>query len=274
MFDLTPDVDVDGPAPEVFVRHRGAVAWIVLNRPARRNAVTPDTMDLLGRHLDALAADATVRAAVLTGAGPAFCAGGDVASLSQGRAAGATAARRARLEQTHATVAALYRFPKPTIAAVHGLALGAGLALALACDLRVVETEASLRPGYAGAGLPGDFGGSWLLSQITGPATARRLYLIDEPIPADQALALGLADVVAGGDEFTAAVHRLAERLASGPTVAYALAKANFAVAATSDLETTMRSEIDHHLRASETEDHRRAIDAFGDRRRPVFEGR
>lgn len=263
-----------GDLADVSVTVRDQVAWIVLNRPERRNALTPEMMADLARELDELATDAAVRAAVLTGAGSAFCAGGDVASLDAGRREGTGAARRARLQTGHAAVSRLHRFPNPTIAAINGAAVGGGLALALACDLRVMAATATLRPGYARVGLPGDLGGSWFLSQLIGPAAARRIYLLDEPLGAAAALRLGIVDRVAEEESFPAETGQLAARLASGPTRAFALAKATFAVAATSDLETTMETEMEHHLIASETEDHRRALKAFAARRPPIFIGR
>src|SRR5918992_1448788 len=198
------------------------VALLTMNRPERLNALNGPMLDAMLEALPRLAADATVGAVVLTGAGRAFCAGGDVKAMAEGAEADGTtledkaAALRARMEVSRW----LHEAPKPTIAMVRGAAAGAGLSLALACDLRIASDTARFATAFARVGYSGDFGGSWFLTQLVGTAKARELYYTAEIVDARQALALGLANRVVPDERLEDETLTLARKLAQGPRVA------------------------------------------------------
>src|SRR5512145_2135966 len=201
---------------------KDGVATLTLNRPDRLNALSPAMLDALLAALPRLAADADVGAVVLTGAGRAFCAGGDVKAMAEGRelAAGSledkAQALRARMEVSRW----LHEMPKPTIAMVRGAAAGAGLSMALACDLRVAGESAKFATAFARVGYSGDFGGSWFLTQLVGTAKARELYYTAEIVDARTAAQLGIVNRVVPDEKLEDETMTLARRLANGPRVA------------------------------------------------------
>src|SRR5436309_877081 len=179
-----------------------------------------------------------MRSNTLTGTGSACCAGGDSHQLLEDTRGELTEVeRRDRLARLHRISWLLHTMEKPTIAAVNGPAVAAGLSLALACDFRVMSATATLGSAFARLGVPGDFGGTWFAVRLLGLARAKELYLLDAPIRAAEALRLGLVTSVAAPEEFTVAVGALAERLARGPAGAFGLMKANFAAALSTPLE-------------------------------------
>ena len=261
--DLRASVDDDG------------VAILVLDRPERRNALTPGMVDGLARVLAEVEADDDVGAVVLTGAGGAFCAGGDVRAMAEG-AAGVSAAQlleRQRRSQ-RAVCGRLWRMPKPVLAALPGPAAGAGLGIALACDLRYAASGAVLTTAFAKVGLSGDYGVAWLLTRLVGTARARELLYFSDRLDAAAALDLGLVDAVLPDDELLPHVLERARRLAAGPRVALGLMKANLALALSADLEDAMDAEVAHHTACKATADHAEAAQAFVERRPPRFSGR
>jgi 2-(1,2-epoxy-1,2-dihydrophenyl)acetyl-CoA isomerase len=255
---------------------KDGVALLTLNRPDRLNALSPAMLDALLEALPRLAADADVGAVVLTGSGRGFCAGGDVKAMAEGREFGGVTledkaqALRARME----TSRWLHEMPKPTIAMVRGAAAGAGLSLALACDLRVAAEGARFATAFARVGYSGDFGGSYFLSQLVGTAKARELYFTADIVDAAQALALGLVNRVVPDARLEEETLALARRLASGPRIAYRYMKRNFNAAETAGLAQMLDLEAWHHTRCGMTEDHREAARAFVEKREPVFRGR
>jgi 2-(1,2-epoxy-1,2-dihydrophenyl)acetyl-CoA isomerase len=257
----------------VLVERGNGVAWVRLNRPERLNALTYEMLDRLGEAVAALAEDDTVRAVVLTGEGRAFCAGADTGGIAERKGMDPDA-RRERIEQSARTAALLHGMAKPTIAAINGAAAGAGLGLALACDLKVVAAGAVLVPSFARIGTSGDFGISWFLTRRLGPARAVRLLMLDERLDARQAEALGLVDEVVDGAELPGVAGDLAARLAAGPTQAYARMKRNVALAATAELETVMSQECRSMVECMATDDHAEALAAFAEKRTPHFTGR
>jgi 2-(1,2-epoxy-1,2-dihydrophenyl)acetyl-CoA isomerase len=168
----------------------------------------------------------------------------------------------------------LHEIPKPTIAMINGPAAGAGLAMALACDLRVASASARLITAFAKVGFSGDFGGSYFLSKLVGTGTARELYYLGEPLDAARALALGLVNTVVPDFELLDATMSLARRLASGPGIALGLMKKNFNAAANGTLAELLDLEALHQVSTARTEDHQEAARAFVDKRAPVFKGR
>jgi len=250
------------------------VATLTLNRPDRLNALSSPMIDGLLEALPRLAADAAVAVVVLTGAGRGFCAGGDVKSMAEGSSQlgldDAVQRLRGRMEVSRL----LHEIPKPTIAMVNGPAAGAGLAMALACDLRIASESARFITAFAKVGFSGDFGGSYFLSKLVGTGRARELYYTGEPLDAAQALALGLVNEVVPEFELLDATTALAQRLAHGPGIALGLMKRNFNAAETGTLSELLDLEALHQVQTARTEDHQEAARAFVEKRAPVFKGR
>lgn len=250
------------------------VATLTLNRPDRLNALSSPMIDGLLEALPRLGADADIAVVVLTGAGRGFCAGGNVKSMAEGSSQlgleDAVQRLRGRMEVSRL----LHEIPKPTIAMVNGPAAGAGLAMALACDLRVASESARFITAFAKVGFSGDFGGSYFLSKLVGSGKARELYYTGAPLDARQALALGLVNEVVPEFELLDATTALAQRLAHGPGIALGLMKRNFNAAETGTLSELLDLEALHQVQTARTEDHAEAARAFVEKRPPVFKGR
>lgn len=254
---------------------RDGVAVLTMNRPDRLNALSRAMLDAMIEALPRLAASDDVGVVVLTGAGRGFCAGGDVKAMAEGlEAEGTTLEQRAQsLRSRMETSRWLHEMPKPTIAMVRGAAAGAGLSLAMACDLRVASENARFATAFARVGYSGDFGGSYYLTQLVGTAKARELYYTSEILDARQALALGLVNRVVADADLESETRALAERLARGPRVALRYMKRNMNAAESGTLGELLDLEAWHHSRTGDTEDHREAARAFVDKREPVFKG-
>ncbi len=254
---------------------KDGVTVLTLNRPDRLNAMSPSMLDALLEALPRLAADPEVGVVVLTGAGRAFCAGGDVKAMAEGREFGGTTledkaqALRSRMEVSRW----LHEMPKPTIAMVRGAAAGAGLSLALACDLRVAGDTARFATAFARVGYSGDFGGSWFLTQLVGTGKARELYFTTDIVDAREARELGMVNRVVPDARLEEETLALAARLARGPRIAYRYMKRNFNAAESGTLKDLLDLEAWHHTRCGLTEDHREAAKAFVEKRDPVFRG-
>ena len=250
------------------------VATLTLNRPDRLNALSTPMLDGLLEALPRLAADPEIAVVILTGAGRGFCAGGDVKGMAEGASQlgleDAVQRLRGRMEVSRL----LHEIPKPTIAMVNGPAAGAGLAMALACDLRVASESARFITAFAKVGFSGDFGGSYFLSKLVGSGKARELYYTGEPLGASQALALGIVNQVVADSELAEATMTLAARLAHGPGIALGLMKKNFNAAETGTLAELLDLEAQHQVRTARTEDHAEAARAFVEKRPPRFKGR
>jgi 2-(1,2-epoxy-1,2-dihydrophenyl)acetyl-CoA isomerase len=262
---------------ELLYRLEHRVAVLTLNRPERLNALTKDMMQGLRERLAEIAVDDAIGCVVLTGAGNAFCAGGDVRVQAQVAAEGSpeTPERRSDLLRVSMEAARLlHEMPKPTIAMVNGVAAGAGLSLALACDLRIAGRSARMTTAFAKVGLSGDYGGTWFLTQLVGTAKARELYFLSDVLDAAHIEALGLANRVVADQELAAEAMELAERLANGPSVALRYMKRNLNVAERGDLAEGLDSEAYGMLRSRASEDHKEAARAFVEKRKPVFKGR
>jgi 2-(1,2-epoxy-1,2-dihydrophenyl)acetyl-CoA isomerase len=258
------------------------VAVITMNRPDRRNALSEAMMSALGAVIAQVETDDAVGSVVLTGAGGAFCAGGDVKGMAASPAdrSGDGAGRsldavihRQRLSQ-RATSGRLWSMPKPTIAAIGGPAAGAGLSLALACDLRYAVPGAVLTTAFARVAFAGDYGGTWFLTRLVGSGKAKELYYFSERLSAEDAERLGIVNAVFPAADFEREVMARARRLAEGPSIAYRYMKENLNRAVTGELGDCMDLEVTHHLRTALTEDHREATQAFVDKREPRFRGR
>jgi 2-(1,2-epoxy-1,2-dihydrophenyl)acetyl-CoA isomerase len=255
---------------------KDGVAVLTLNRPDRLNAMSRPMLDALLEALPRLAEDPEIGVVVLTGAGRGFCAGGDVKAMAEGNELGGhtmeekAQALRSRME----TSRWLHEMPKPTIAMMRGPAAGAGLSLAMACDMRIASDTIRLGTAFARVGYSGDFGGSYYLTQLVGTAKARELYFTADLLDAQQALGLGLVNRVVADARLEEETMALASRLARGPRVAYRYMKRNMNAAESASLQEMLDLEAWHHTRTGMTEDHREAARAFVEKREPQFKGR
>ncbi len=272
----------------LFDKRPSGVALITLNRPDSLNAMGGELMPLLAQHLRDCASDPDVRCVVLTGAGRAFCAGGDVKAMAAQRdiLSGANGGAKplsgpslfARglqiLRQSQRdTSGMLHTMPKVTIAMVNGHAVGAGLSLALACDIRVASDKAKFGTAFRNVGFSGDFGGSYFLQKLIGTERARLLYYTGQIVEAQEALQLGICSTVVPHDDLEAETMKVAERIASGPTLAYARMKENFNRGESSDLFTLLDQEAINMTLSGQTRDHMEAARAFVEKRQPTFAG-
>jgi 2-(1,2-epoxy-1,2-dihydrophenyl)acetyl-CoA isomerase len=259
-------------ADSVLCNLDGAVATVTLNRPAARNALTAEMKTELLTALRGCGSDPAIRAVLLTGAGQAFCAGQDLREHAGLLASGAAPTETVRTHY-NPIITAITSMPKPVIAAIHGVAAGAGASLAFACDFRIAARNASLLLAFARVGLGADSGASWTLQRLAGLARATELLMLAEPVPADRALSLGLLNSVVDGQDLAAAARDLAGRLAAGPTAAYAAIKEGLAYAATHDLADSLEMEAQLQARLAQTHDHAAATQAFLRKQPPAYQG-
>src|SRR5918993_1289460 len=265
--------DSTGTDP-VLLHVEDGVATITLNRPEAMNGLDVATKDLLRDTVHRVAADPEVRCVVLTGKGRAFCVGQDLKEHLAGLKGEADVPLSQTVEQHYNPIAlALATMPKPVIAAVNGVAAGAGASLAFAADFRIAADGAKFLLAFANVGLALDSGASWTLPRLIGHARATAMALLAEPVTASAALEMGLVNAVVPDDRVQAAAHELAARLAAGPTTAYAAIKEQLAFAATHPLAAALEKEGELQVRVGRTEDHRRATDAFLRKERPTFTG-
>ncbi len=267
---------------ELLETIENGIATLTLNRPAARNALTREMMTGLAEALPRLAADPAVRLVILTGAGGAFCSGGDVKGFAARNAAGAAAAAatasfdqkvtdlRARME----TSRWLHEMPKPTLAVIPGPAAGAGLSLALACDLRIAADDAKLTTAFSKIGLSGDFGGSYFLNHLVGAAVARELYFTGRVLRGEEAQKIGLVNRVVPAAQLAEASRAWANELAALPTIAVGYMKRNLNTGLRGSLSDVLDAESIHMIRTFDTEDHKGAAAAFVEKRAPTFAGR
>src|SRR5438105_5785015 len=246
---------------------------ITMSRPERRNALNPDMTRGLVEAARRAAEDHEVRAVLLKGAGGTFCVGGDVKSMAESRAPLPFEAKTANLRKGMEVSRILHEMPKPVVAQIDGAAAGAGLSIALACDLRVASASCKITTAFAKVGFSGDYGGTYFLTHLLGSAKARELYLMSPVLTASEALALGMVTKVVPDGEVGAAAHELAMQLTQGPSVALGYIKRNINNAETMSLEACFDAEAIHHSRAGDTADHREAAKAFVEKRKPVFQG-
>jgi 2-(1,2-epoxy-1,2-dihydrophenyl)acetyl-CoA isomerase len=258
-----------------FIETRAdGVVTLTLNRPERLNALATSIMEGLLEALPRLEKDPDVGVIILTGAGRAFCSGGDVKSMAEGSASQNFEDAVQRLRGRMEVARLLHEIEKPTIAMVNGVAAGAGLSLALACDLRIAARSARFVTAFAKVGFSGDFGGSYFLSKLVGTGKARELYYTAASLDATEAQALGIANQVVDDGKLVDATHALALKLAQGPRIALKLMKRNFNAAESGTLSELLDLEARHQIETGLTEDHREAARAFVEKRAPIFRGR
>lgn len=256
-----------------------AVAVITLNRPEARNAMSGGMTAGLAQALEYSETSPEVRAVVVTGAGGAFCAGGDVKGMASGDGGGRVATLDERIHaqrlNQRATAGRMHLMPKPVLASIPGPAAGAGLALALAADMRIMADSAFITSAFAKVAFSGDYGGSYFLAQLVGQGKAREIYFLSDRVSSEECLSLGIANQVVPADELESATLALAKRLAEGPTVAYRYMKENFnRIAQGASAIDCLDLEATHHVHAGFTEDHQNAVRAFVEKTPPVFEGK
>ncbi|MAW70564.1 MAG: enoyl-CoA hydratase-related protein [Actinomycetota bacterium] len=276
MSDRIFDTGTDDISTEVT----DGVMRITLNRPERRNAMSNDMLRGLVASLGDAEVAADVGAVVLTGAGGAFCAGGDVKGMAEAGGEGGDSAvqydARVHLQRRDQrdTAGKLYELPKPTIAALPGPAAGAGLSIALSCDLRYASPNAIITTAFARVGFSGDYGGTYFMSRLIGTAKARELYFLSEKVDMEEAEQLGLINGIFPEESLQDEVMTIARRLAQGPTVAYRYMKENLNRAVHGEMGECLDMEAAHHIHCGTTRDHKEAAQAFVDKREPNFQGR
>jgi enoyl-CoA hydratase/carnithine racemase len=268
---------IDTGTGQLLCTVQDRVMTVTLNRPEARNALSEELSPAFRRMIARAAEDDGVNVLLITGAGGAFCAGGDVKGMGERRKGleRSVAERHAIMLARHQGMGgALYNLRKPTIAAIPGAAVGAGLAIALTCDIRIASTSAFLGTGYARVGLSGDYAIAWLLTRAVGPSRARALMLTNERLDAVRAEQLGLVHRVVSDAALQEEAFALARSLAEGPAIAYRYMKDNLDEALDVDHATAIEREAERILRAQTTEDHKEAVRAFVEKRKPVFQGR
>ncbi len=257
------------------------IATLTMNRPEARNALSGEMLEALSEAALRLAGDPKVRVVVLTGTGNAFCAGGDVKGFAADNTRGPDAASGPSFEaRTHSLRTGmelsrwLHEMPKPTLAVIPGAAAGAGLSMALACDMRIAANEAKMTTAFSKIAVSGDYGGSYFMSHLVGSAKARELYFMADVITGAEAAQLGLVNRAVPAADLPREAAALAQRLASLPTLAIGQMKKNLNRAEHGSLADVLDSEAIHMIRTMMTEDHKSASQAFVDKRPPVFNGR
>jgi len=257
----------------LLLERADGVATLTLNRPDSMNSLSVALKEALITAVDEVSRDDSVRAVVLTGSGRGFCVGQDLREHVALLQANDPAPLNTVTEHYNPIVTGLATMGKPVIAAVNGMAAGAGAGLAFACDFRIVAKSAGFLLAFANVGLTLDSGVSWTLPRLIGSERATALALLAEPITADAALEMGLVNAVVEPDHVLPAAQELAARLAAGPTAAYAAIKESIAYAADSTLVQSLAKEAELQTAMGATEDHRNATAAFVAKQKPVFTG-
>jgi 2-(1,2-epoxy-1,2-dihydrophenyl)acetyl-CoA isomerase len=263
------------PAGSVLLegKHDG-IATLVMNRPDRLNALNNELATALNDALGRLATDETINVVVLTGAGRAFCAGGDLGALGKGRQTGATHELEPLLRAGMQMVLKIRTMPQPVIAAVNGPAAGAGMNIALAADIRIASEEATFGQNFAKVGLFPDYGGTYFLPQLVGPSKAAELFYTGDMIEAKTALRLGAVNHVVPAAQLEAEVENLAQKLAGGPSLAIRAVKKALFASQEKELTQALDNEVREQIRCYLSDDCNEGIRAFFEKRQPQFKGK
>jgi 2-(1,2-epoxy-1,2-dihydrophenyl)acetyl-CoA isomerase len=262
------------PDEPVLMECQGAVATLTLNRPEKLNALDETMRAALHAALEAVAHEAAIRVAVITGAGRAFCSGGDVEAMQELKTQFHSVTFRSFMELGHELVQKLRSLSKPVVASVNGPAMGAGMNLALACDLRIASDHASFAQAFARLGLHPDWGGTYFLPRLVGVGRAMEMFFLGDPVNAAEAHRLGLVNFLAQEEDLAAETRRLAERLAEAPPLPLALLKQSLYEREETELSLVMRHEVEAQMKCFESEDFTEGLRAFMEKRKPTFKGK
>ncbi len=260
---------------ELKIEKENDILTITLNRPERRNALSKSMLEKLLEVLLEAYNNPTLRALILTGSEEAFCAGGDVKDMAKEESDTRTLQEKSNnLRRYMETSKLLHTMPAITIAILPGAAAGAGLSLALACDLRIASKNAKLTTAFAKVGFSGDFGGSYYLTQLVGTAKARELYYLAEVLSAEQAKELGIINKVVEQNSLKTQTKDIIEKILESPPIALKYMKKNMNIAEKGDLNISLDNEAIHHTICGQTEDHKNAAIAIKEKVKPIFKGR
>ena len=259
----------------ILIEVKDNVGRITFNRPKQMNAINRDMSTRIREQLTAWSIDPEIGAVVLTGEGRAFCAGGDVSEMAKGSDKAPTMEESLDILRYGQEMCwLLHSMPKITIAAVNGYAMGAGLGIALSCDLRIASDQAKFGTAYAKVGFSGDYGTTWQLTQLVGEAKAKELFILADIIDAKEAHRINLVNRVVDHDLLDQTVTEMATRIAHGPRVSYRYMKENINLATRQDFRTILDREAFTHIRCGQTADHKEGAAAFVEKRKPKFTGR
>ena len=257
----------------IDITHDNGITTITLNRPEKLNALAGHMRRDLAEALEAAGSERGVHVVVITGAGRAFCAGGDVAAMAELIERQDAEEFSRLLGSARRVITAIRQMTKPVIAAVNGPAFGAGCNLALACDLRIASTDASFSQSFAKVGLHPDWGGTYFLPRLVTPNKACEMFFLGETIDAAEAARLGIINQVVAPEELESATMQLAERLRAAPPIALAAAKHAVYMSQAAELEEMLRYETEAQLRCFDSDDAHEGVQAFLEKREPRFTG-
>jgi 2-(1,2-epoxy-1,2-dihydrophenyl)acetyl-CoA isomerase len=260
--------------PVILEGKYDGVATLVMNRPDQLNALNNELAMAVNDALGRLAGDDTIRVVVMSGAGRAFCAGGDLGALGEGRQTGATHELGPLLRAGMQMVLKMRTMPQPVIAAVNGAAAGAGMNVALAADIRIASENATFGQNFAKVGLFPDYGGTYFLPQLAGSAKAAELFYTGEMIDAKTALRLGIVNHVVPAAQLEAEVKALAQKIARGPTLAIRAVKKALFASHEKELARALEHEVQEQIRCYLSDDCNEGIRAFLEKRAPKFQGK
>jgi 2-(1,2-epoxy-1,2-dihydrophenyl)acetyl-CoA isomerase len=258
----------------VLEKREAGVATLVMNRPDRLNAINKELATALNEALDRLSGDDEVRVVVVTGAGRAFCAGGDLGAIGKGHREKKTAELQPILRSGMQIVLKMRTMPKPVIAAIHGPAAGAGMNIALAADIRIASDEASFGQNFAKVGLFPDYGGTYFLPELVGPSIAAEMFYTGDMIDGATALRLGLVNRLVPFAKLEVETNALAQKIAQGPPLAIRAVKRMLLASSRQKLERALELEVEEQMRCFQSEDCGEGIQAFLEKRKPKFQGK
>ena len=275
---MAHDIIMETGTDELLCAVRERVATITLNRPQARNALSDNLTPALRTMIKVCGEDTSIGAILITGAGTAFCAGGDVKGMGDNNAAKQQRSLDEKIadlkDRQRRLTGALVAVRKPTIAALPGAAAGAGLSIALACDIRIAAESAFVSTGYMKVGLSGDYGIAWLLTRLVGTSRARELMFTADKVSAARCETIGLVNRVVPDARLQDEAFALAKSMAEGPTIALRYMKDNLDEALMFDFATARDHEAERLVRTTMTADHKEAVQAFIDKRKAVFQGK